>query len=155
MDIERALYNDRTSQATIGLTRDIFKKLVPEFEKGLMEYAKRNSYRGGRIGKFKTSEEKLFFILYYLKNYPTYDVLGIQFGLHRSNAFRKVNKYMEALKISLSNNGVLPVDTIGELNKRLKDIELAIIDGTEQRKNRPKNKEKQKDYYSGKKNTIQ
>ena len=155
MDIERALHNDRTSQAAIGLTKTVFEKLVPEFDKGLKECVKKNSYRGGRKDTFRTSKEKLFFILYYMKNYPTYDVLGIQFGLHRSNAFRKVRRYMEALEITLSNNGVLPVDTIGELNKRLTDIKLVIVDGTEQRKNRPKNKEKQKDYYSGRKNTTQ
>lgn len=146
------LINERTSQAAIGLTKKVFEQLVPVFEEGLQKCTKKNPYRGGRWDKLRTSREKLFFILFYLKNYPTYDVLGIQFGLHRSNAFRKVNRYMGALKISLKKSGLLPAESIGELNKRLDEVNLVIIDGTEQRKNRPKNKGKQKEYYSGKKN---
>jgi len=154
MDIEKALSNERTSQASIGLPKAIFEQLVPDFEKGLKKCTKQNPYRGGRTGKFKTSREKLFFILFYLKNYPTYDVLGIQFGLHRSSAFRKVTRFMEALTIALRNNRSLPAESIEELNTRLRGIGLVIVDGTEQRKNRPKDKEKQKNYYSGKKNVI-
>lgn len=154
MYIEKALSNDRTSQAAIGLTRTVFEQLIPEFEKGLKKCITKNTHRGGRPDRLKTTREKLFFVLFFLKNYPTYDVLGIQFGLHRTSAFRKVNRYMEALKITLKENGALPAETIGELNRRLKEIKLVIVDGTEQRKNRPKDKEKQKEYYSGKKNVI-
>ena len=74
--------------------------------------------------------------------------------MHRSNAFRNVNKYMMALKMALTNSGVMPSSSIAELNVKLKNVRLIIIDGTEQRKNRPKNREKQKKYYSGKKNAI-
>jgi len=48
----------------------------------------------------------------------------------------------------------LPAESLKTLRKAIGDEKLVIIDGTEQRKNRPKNKEKQKEYYSGKKNTI-
>jgi hypothetical protein len=154
MDIERVLKDDRTSQASIGLTKAVFEQLIPVFEKGLVKCTKKNHYRGGRKDSLKTSRERLFFILFYLKNYPTYDVLGMQFGIHRSNAFRKVTRYMEALRIALKSTGSLPAESIGELTARLKDIKLVIVDGTEQRKNRPKDSKKQKDYYSGKKNTI-
>ena len=61
---------------------------------------------------------------------------------------------MLALKSALSNSGVMPANSIIELNTKLTDVRLIIVDGTEQRKNRPKNKEKQKKYYSGKKNVI-
>lgn len=155
MDIEKILSDERTSQAAIGLTGSVFKKLESDFEKGLKKCTKKNPYKGGRPDRLKTSKDKLFFVLFYLKNYPTYDVLGIQFGLHRSCAYRKVNRYMEALKIALGNSGSIPAGSIGELNKRIKNIELVIVDGTEQRRNRPKNWENQKDYYSGKKNAIQ
>ncbi len=155
MDIDHVLSDERTSQAAIGLTKVVFEDLVPCFEKGLRRCVPQNRYnKGGRPDRFKTSREKLFFILFFLKNYPTYDVLGIQFGIHRSCAFRKVNHYMQALKIALKNSGALPAESINELNKRLPGVELVIVDGTEQRKNRPKNKERQKNYYSGKKNAT-
>jgi len=61
---------------------------------------------------------------------------------------------MQALKIALKNSGSLPAETIEELNKQIRGIGLVIVDGTEQRKNRPKDREKQKNYYSGKKNAT-
>ena len=154
MNIEDALVDRRTSQATIGLTPSLFESLLPLFEAGLKQAVKENPYRGGRHTTLRSTKEKLFFVLYYLKNYPTYDVLGLEFGMHRSNAFRNINRYMLALKIALSKNGALPSESITGLNYKLKDVKLIIIDGTEQRRNRPKNKEKQKKYYSGKKNAI-
>ena len=154
MDIEKVLSDNRTCQAAIGLTGKAFKKLLPVFEKSLISCTPKNPFRGGRPDRLKTIQEKLFFILYYLKNYPTYDVLGVHFGLHRSCAYRKVNRFMQALSIALRENGSIPATSIEELNKRLKEINLVIVDGTEQRKNRPKDYEKQKDYYSGKKNTT-
>jgi len=155
MEIEAALNDQRTSQATIGLTKPVFELLLPIFEKALMEEGNGNQPGAGHPYRLKTSKEKLFFVLYYLKNYPTYDVLGVEFGMHRSNAFRNVNKYMNALKAALSLYGAMPSDSIAELSKRLKDVKLIIVDGTEQQRNRPKDKEKQKKYYSGKKNAIQ
>ncbi|OHD64954.1 MAG: hypothetical protein A2176_07830 [Spirochaetes bacterium RBG_13_51_14] len=99
-------------------------------------------------------EEKLFFVLYYLKNYPTYDVMGMHFGFNRSSAFKRVQEYMKVLELSLKRSKSLPADSLKTLRKVIGDEKLVIIDGTEQRKNRPKNKENQKEYYSGKKNTI-
>jgi hypothetical protein len=103
MDIDQVLSDVRTSQAAIGLTEKVFNQLLPSFEKGLKKCIKKNRYRGGRPDRFGTSREKLFFILFFLKNYPTYDVLGIQFRLHISSAFRKVNRYMVALETALQN----------------------------------------------------
>ena len=80
--------------------------------------------------------------------------MGVEFGMHRSNAYRNVNRYMEGLKKALQKCHCIPSDSIGAMKKKLKDVEVIIIDGTEQRKNRPKDAEKQKDYYSGKKNAI-
>jgi hypothetical protein len=155
MNIELALADTRTSQAMIGLPKKAFDMLVPVFEEQLKKVIKENPYRGGRPYKLKTADEKLFFVLYYLKNYPTYDVLGVEFGMHRSSAFRNVDKYMMALKLALDEMGVMPSTAIEDLNDKLKDVQSIIVDGTEQRKNRPKDKEKQKKYYSGKKNAIQ
>jgi hypothetical protein len=155
MDIEKVLSNNRTSQAAIGVPKEVFEKLVEPFENGLKSCTKKNPYRGGRPDVFKKSREKLFFILYFIKNYPTYDVLGMHFGIHRSNAYRKVQSYFKALEIALKKSKDLPAESFSQLNRTLKDMELVIIDGTEQRKNRPKDSIKQKEYYSGKKNTTQ
>jgi len=154
MNIAKILSDERTSQAAIGVTGKVFFKLLPIFEK-VYHKTKTNPYRGGRPEKLRSMEEKLFFVLYYLKNYPTYDVMGMHFGFNRSSAFKRVQEYMRVLELSLKKSKSLPADSMKALSKVIGDEKLVIIDGTEQRKNRPKNKQKQKEYYSGKKNTIQ
>lgn len=154
MDIEQALSDTRTSQATIGLTKKTFEKLEPLFDNALKRNLQKKTNGAGRPFLLRTTREKLFFVLYYLKNYPTYDVLGVEFGMHRSNAYRNVNRYMEALNNALQKCHCIPSDSIGKMKNKLKNVEVIIIDGTEQRKNRPKDQEKQRDYYSGKKNAT-
>lgn len=154
MDILRILTDDRTCQSVIGITGKVFYELVPFFTKAFKKCKKRNPYRGGRPEKLKKMEEKLFFVLYYLKNYPTYDVLGAQFGFNRSSAFKRIAEYSKVLKVALKNSKSMPAETISEVNTVIGDEKLIIIDGTEQKKNRPKNSAKQKEYYSGKKNSI-
>ena len=85
--------DDRQFRALTGLSREAFFKLLPIFEQCDIESieqnyqnqkAKRKRRPGaGQKGKLVTAEKKLFFILYYLKVYPTFDVLGYQFGLDR------------------------------------------------------------------------
>jgi hypothetical protein len=154
MDIKKILSDTRTSQAAIGVTGKVFLKLLPIFEEAYNKSKKKNPYRGGRPEKLRRMEEKLFFVLYYLKNYPTYDVMGMQFGFNRSSAFKRVQEYMRVLQLALKKNKSLPAESLKSLRTIIGDEKLVIIDGTEQRKNRPKDKKKQKEYYSGKKNTI-
>ena len=156
MDITKILSDIRSSQAAIGLTAKAFWSLVPYFEEALVQCKKKNPYRGGkRPVKLKSTEEKLFFVLFYIKNYPTYDVLGMNFGISRSNAFKRISVYTQALELSLKKAGHLPSESIEQLNKLLGNEKVIIIDATEQKKNRPKDMEKQKEYYSGKKNSTQ
>jgi hypothetical protein len=156
MNIEQILSDKRSSQAAIGVTAKVFKRLLPYFKEALIQSKKKNPYRGGRRTiKLKSTEEKLFFVLFFIKNYPTYDVLGMNFGISRSDAFKRIALYTKALELSLKNAGHLPAESIEQLNKLLGNEKVIIIDATEQKKNRPKNKEKQKDYYSGKKNSTQ
>ena len=55
-------------------------------EKVLFKENVKGSQVVGKKGKLPTAHEKLTFLLYYLKVYPTFDVLGTQFGLNRSKA---------------------------------------------------------------------
>jgi hypothetical protein len=78
--------SNRQFVAFTGLSEKFFDQLLTEFTQCL-ESAKQQKYQknretrsrkpgGGRQGVLKTAESKLFFILFYLKNYPTFDVLG-------------------------------------------------------------------------------
>ena len=62
---------------------------------------------GGRKGQLLSAENKLFFILFYLKNSPTFDVLGFIFDLNPSNAEENINKFLPVLKRVQSKRNVI------------------------------------------------
>src|ERR671924_1625179 len=96
--------DDRHLRALTGLSQAKFKKILPVFaevyqeqqqqayEQGLAAGTRQRKPGGGQKGKLPTIEDKLLFILYYYKVYPTFDVLGSQFDLARSKANEQVHK---------------------------------------------------------------
>ena len=56
---------------------------------------------GGRNPELTTAEDKLFFILFYVKCYPTFDVAGVLFEVHRSQAHRWVHTLRPLLEQTL------------------------------------------------------
>ena len=105
---------------------------------------------GGRKGVLSTPEQKLFFILFYLKNYPTFDVLGAIFDLSPSKADEHVQKFLPILKNAQRNLHVLPHRHL-QPTQEAENTKEIIIDATERPICRPHHARKQKHYYSGKK----
>ncbi len=106
---------------------------------------------------FKTYEDLLFFILYSIKSGLTYDLLGLTFGLDQSNAQRNQEHGLSILRAALKANGHLPkriYQNVDEFESDWADADEILIDGTEQRRQRPGNQQEQKDDYSGKKKPI-
>lgn len=208
--------SERQLKSLTGLSKEKFEKLLKVFAESLQEMAD-ESYRknrakrnrrpgGGRTGQLASAENKLFFILFYLKNYPTFDVLGFMFDLNPSNAEENIKKLLPVLNHAQSKLNVLPkrkfksdseleeaFETVAKTSdliskeieiqpvehktssqettinsiestlsetKTVKEEQNIFIDVTERDVFRPKNKRKQKKYYSGKqkrhtvKNTI-
>jgi len=51
---------------------------------------------GGRKACLRHIQDKQFFILFYFKSYPTFDVAGLLFDMHRSQAhewMHRLNKF--------------------------------------------------------------
>jgi hypothetical protein len=101
-------------------------------------------------------EQKLLFLLVYLKTYPLQVLMGELFGLSQPGANYWIHRLLPVLREALDGLGVLPErnpndfarsQTASGTEPRL------IIDGTERRRQRPKNPEKQALHYSGKKKT--
>lgn len=162
INIERALKNDCLMLALTGLTPEEFKNLIPAFSQNwLKEKQKQHelnstirAFGGGRAGFLKTLPEKLFFILFYCKCYPTYDALSFIYGCNRSNACRRQFQLSGILEKTLKRKLVLPERQMRKLEdffRAFPGVKEIFIDGTERPIQRPKDKKKQKDNYSGKK----
>ena len=165
--------DERQLKALIWLKKEEFNFLVElfwEIEKEIKkeeyeERLKNNKWKSVRMGslsgntKLKTSEDKLFFLLYYLKSYPTFDVLWFYFWLSRSGACQNVHRNLPILQRLLQELWISPKRKL-ETSEDLKeafwwDILDLIIDWTERKHFRHKNNSKQEENYSGKKNATQ
>lgn len=158
MNIQRALQDDRLLGAVIGMGKKEFKKLLKEFA----PIVSRTPYKRGRKRKagagrkhtLTTPEEKLFYMLFYMKCYPTFDLAGYFFGVDRSQAKRWVDYLRDKLEKALGAAMVLPtrkIRSVKEFLERFPEVKELIIDGTERPVQRPQDKQKQKERYSGKK----
>ena len=157
MNIKPAFKNERLLKSLIGVTATEFSSLLPTFSKVLYEsHTTKKRLRavgGGRKGVLPSVEEKLFYILLYLKIYPTYDLAGFVIGTDRSRSYRWTCKLMPLLEKSLGRACVLParqVRTIEELLRRFPEIKDIFLDGTERRTQRPKSGRGRNRRYSGK-----
>lgn len=158
MNIKRALKNERLCKSLTGMTPNEINSLLPTFEEMLFIKAKSKKrvrgVGGGRKGALKSSLHKLFFILFYLKIYPTFDLAGFVFGADRSKAYLWKKNLFPILEKTLGRNLVLPkrkINTAEELFEHFLEVKELFIDGTERKTQRPKKPSKQKKKYSGKK----
>ena len=111
---------------------------------------------GGRKGQLGTTEQKLLFSLVYLKTYPLQALLGEIFGLSQSRVNRWLQRLLPIVKHALDELGVLPSREPEQFAEQERDHQEAaelIIDGTDRRRQRPKNQAKQALHYSGKQKT--
>ncbi len=84
--------------AMTGLTHAEFEQLLPHFQGALDQYVQENyidrdkrqrQYGGGKPeSTLITIEDKLLFILYYVKVYPLQEILAFEFDMVQSTAQR-------------------------------------------------------------------
>lgn len=161
--------DDRQMRALTGLSQAQFTQLLPtfseiyqgkrqaEYEQAVQSGKRQRQPGGGRKSKLPTMADKLLFILYYYKNYPTFDVLGTQFNLARSKAHTQVYLLSPLLHATLVQLALMPpraFRTVEELTVSLKGVDQIIIDATERTYRRPQDAQQQREHYSGKKNAI-
>ena len=150
--------------ALTGLTLKEFKALLPSFTEAYRrQYAgrrtlagkrRRRQVGGGRRGRLETAEQKLLFILVYLKAYPLQVVMGELFGMNQSAANQWIHRLLPVLRDALTAIGVRPERDgrkFAQAERGHAEPADYIIDGTERRRQRPKSPEKQVLHYSGKK----
>jgi Helix-turn-helix of DDE superfamily endonuclease len=115
----------------VGVTKIQFDLILDLFR----EYVNTNWSRSGRPSSFGL-EDRLLLTFRYLRDYPTFIVLGNEFGISESFSNKIFNKVAKSLV------KVLPLPNLTDLQNKLKDsgkvLQKVIIDVSEQRTERPK-----------------
>jgi len=147
-----------------SLTVAEFEDLLPAFEKAYRRKYPAKKTKAGKVRKRKVGagrksaldriEQKLLFALVYQKSYPLQSIMGELFGMGQSQANAWIHELLPIVKQALDDLGVLPERNPKKFKAKetnRKDARDSIIDGTERRRQRPKQSEKQALHYSGKK----
>lgn len=149
---------ERVFLAMTSLTVEEFDDFIEAFatawEESLLERGKDERNRG-RKAVLGTPAQQLFFILFYLKTYPLQEVMGYLFGLSQGPANEWIHRLSGVLQKALDSQGHRPARLTPKMLERLEKEESQRlgIDGTDRRRNRPKEEERQKQLYSGKHKT--
>jgi len=149
--------------ALTGYTRQEFDALVPHFGQNYYEWMKQYRLDGKARGNRKysdyensplpTIEDKLFFILHYLKTNNLQSVQGALFGMSQPKANVWIHCLHPILNQTLADLGELPVRQMKDMVLAENEESLYFHDGTERPIPRPGEPEQQRLYYSGKKTT--
>jgi DDE superfamily endonuclease/Helix-turn-helix of DDE superfamily endonuclease len=158
--------NRRKFLALTGLTLPEFQLLLTTFtrcyerlyrlDQTLAGRLRQRFPGGGRRGALHAPEQKLLFLLVYLKTYPLQTLVGELFESSQSGVNYWIHRLLPILRDALDELGALPERDASHFAQRQAasgEAPPLIIDGTERRRQRPKNPEKQAAHYSGKKKT--
>lgn len=156
--------NHRQFLALTGLTLSEFQHLLTAFPQAYLRLypetqtaegqPRQRSVGGGCKGRLEQPEDKLLFLLVYLKTYPLQAVLGELFGLSQPQVNYWIHRLLPVLRSTLDDLGVLPernATHFAQAQGASGRSPRLIIDATERRRQRPANPEKQALFYSGRK----
>lgn len=159
--------DDRQMRSLTGLSLtqfdillEVFTKIYHQiqwqaYQEGMLAGTRQRRPGGGQKGALPRMKDKLLFVLYYFKVYPTFDVLGTQFNMARSKANENLHKLVPVLYQTLVHLEVMPqreFATPDELLEALAGLDTILIDVTERNYRRPQADQEQREHYSGKKN---
>jgi hypothetical protein len=150
-------------QQLTGLSPQAFVQVLPAFIEAMQHHdeqtqAQRSTPRkrspgGGRKATLLLPADRLLFILFYFRIYPVQRVQAFFFGLSQTQACEWVHRLTPALNMALGIEHHLPERrgaSLAQVLRQCSGLEF-IIDGTERPVQRPKDKRRQRQLYSGKK----
>ena len=126
---------EKTFLSMTSLTVVEFDSLCEKFEETLKNFKsgdKENdpsSNKGGRPSVLDLPQDKLFFILFYLKNYPLQETMGALFGLSQPRANHWIHFLSAVLEETLKNMNFMPERWASELLEKLQsegDQDLSV-----------------------------
>jgi len=145
-----------------GLKIEDFNFLLPYYKAEWDEYNDHFTFTG-KIRQRRTFtrkntilpkiEDKLMFLLIYLKTNPLQEHHAASFGMTQSQANQLIHLLSSLLRKTLKNLGELPERNEHRVIHVLKSCDDLLIDGVERPIQRPQASDLQKACYSGKKNS--
>jgi Helix-turn-helix of DDE superfamily endonuclease/DDE superfamily endonuclease len=152
--------------AATGHTVAEFEQLLPAYQTAyerrypghltLEGKARQRQPGGGSKGVLDQTEDRLLFILIYLKTNPLQTMHGLQFGLSQPQANYWIHHLLPVVQAALQELGMAPARD----GSQVASSPLAVagtpdlgLDGTERRRQRPQDAAAQRAHYSGKKKT--
>lgn len=112
-----------------------------------------NAPGGGRKPKL-TVEESVCLCLFYLRQMPTFEILGMHFDVSKTQANETFHYWIKILRVILPSSLLEQVENQQNdliiVQELLTEFEL-IVDSMEQPRERPGDNKEQKKYFSGKK----
>ena len=161
---ERLQADRRQFLSLTGLTLPEFQLLLSDFPRAYQRLypasrttegqPRQRAAGGGCKGRLHRPEDRLLFILVYLKTYPLQAVMGQLFGLSQPRVNSWIHRLLPVLQEALDDRGVRPERNAAHFARSPAGSGAEprlIIDGTERRRQRPRGPEKQALHYSGKK----
>ncbi len=124
--------------ALTSLTVEEFELLVPGFEKAFQEYMSKwcldgkprteRSYTTYANSPLPTPEDRLLFVLSYVKGNPLQSNHGVLFGMVQGKTNRWLHTLLPVLQATFRNLGVAPARSVQELALRLEGaVEKATV----------------------------
>jgi hypothetical protein len=153
--------------AITGMSQKEFDALFVDFQEAHARRLEEAAYtkRGFRVRQRKPGaghpfsldlRDRLLMTLFWLRVYPTYEVLGWFFGLDKSNAWHNVQDVLATLEqmacfpLEMPDRQRQPQASPGEVFAAFPQVRL-VVDATEQSFHRLAGWDNQKPFYSGKK----
>jgi hypothetical protein len=152
--------------AATGLKANEFEALLVAFAEAYEEHypaeqtmegqPRQRRKGGGNKGALRVMADKLLFVLVHEKTYPLQTMLGLQFGLSQGRVNLWLHRLTPILQAALARMQLTPerdgtqVESSDLTQEGGADL---VIDGTERRRQRPRDAQAQREQYSGKKDS--
>lgn len=159
--LEAVEKNPKEMKRLLGINQEQFRQLIAQVEllhNQKQDEIERNKLRVNKKGGGKkpklSRKEQIMLTLIYLRHSPTFQLLGLQFGVSETTANDIFHYWLPIISEALPPTLIEQVKKFeGDYEWRkelLSEIQL-IVDTSEQVRERPGGSQEQKEFYSGKK----
>jgi DDE superfamily endonuclease/Helix-turn-helix of DDE superfamily endonuclease len=153
-------YPDRTKQL-LGIDNQQFQALLSQAElrhgerqKALESEKVYINTKGGGRQSILSIQEEICLCIYYLRQFPTFEVLGLQFGVSKTVANDRFHYWLNILEDLLPSSLLEQLKNQQNEDKMIEEMLTEfrlIVDSFEQPRERPEENQAQQEVFSGKK----